>query len=434
MTTRETTAEIISTGTEILQGLYPDTNAQYLSKVLNELGIYVAYHTAVGDDADALRNALQLAAQRADIIIIGGGLGPTEDDVTRDVVAEFVNKPLLSDSRAEEWIKKRFAERGIPLHSYILRQCRVPADSLILYNYEGTAPGFIIPATQSHPCIIALPGPPREMRPMVERDVIPFLKKNYAGSVFTRTHVIHTMNVPESFINTSLQDLFSADRRVTLALLAKVGMVDIRLTIRASSESELNELSEEYRGKVLQRLNPEDVYGFDDDTLESAVGRLLIDKKLRVACAESCTGGFLSMRLTNVSGSSTYITENYVTYSNEAKIKILGVKPQTIAEHGAVSPQTAYEMAQGVCKIAEADIGVSITGIAGPTGGTPEKPVGLVYFGLATQHGVQTYKRRFFGNRYENRLWSTDFALDLIRRCVLNDLNPEIHFRFFNTD
>ncbi|MCD6386367.1 competence/damage-inducible protein A [Candidatus Sumerlaeota bacterium] len=434
MTAPNTTAEIISTGTEILQGLYPDTNAQYLSKVLNEQGIQVVYHTAVGDDADALRSALQIASQRADIVIIGGGLGPTQDDVTRDVVAEFVNKPLLPDSKAEEWIKKRLTERGIPLQDYILRQSCVPADSLILYNYEGTAPGFIIPATQAHPCIIALPGPPREMHPMVERDVIPFIKKNYAGAVFIRTHIIHTIGVPESFINTSLRDLFTADKRVTLALLAKVGMVDIRLTISASSSDELNELSETFPQKILKRLNPEDVYGFDDDTLELSVGRLLIDNKLRVACAESCTGGFLSMRLTNVSGSSAYITENYVTYSNDAKIKVLGVKAQTLANYGAVSSQTAYEMADGVRRLADADIGISITGIAGPTGGSAEKPVGLVYFGLATKRGVSTYKRQFYGNRHENRLWSTDFALDLIRRSVLNGLNPEISFRFFNTD
>jgi len=434
MNPRGTTAEIISTGTELLQGLYPDTNAQYLSKVLNEHGIGVVYHTAVGDERESLSSALGVAAGRVDIILIGGGLGPTEDDVTRDVVAEFVGLSLEQDEDAAEWIRQRLILRGIPLEDYILRQTFVPTGSIIMHNRAGTAPGFIVPKSERRPCIVALPGPPREMRPMVEQYVVPFLCEHFPVAEFVRTVMIHTAGVPESYLNTTLKDMFTSDPRVSLALLASVGMVNIRFTVREDSEEKLHKLCEEVRNKILERLDSEDVYGFDGTLLEEAVGELLIEKKYHVACAESCTGGLLSMRLTNVSGSSDYITENYVTYSKEAKKKLLGLKAETLEKHGAVSPETAYEMAAGVRRIAKSDIGIGITGIAGPTGGSEEKPVGLVFFGLATKRGVRTFKRLFQGNRYENRFWATDFALDLIRRCILHELDPDIRFRFFSTD
>lgn len=434
MGTKVITAEIISTGTELLQGLYPDTNAQYLSQICGELGISVRFHTAVGDDAETLNEALTIAGGRVNIVIIGGGLGPTADDVTRQVIARYLKRPLITDNEACERIRQRFQQRGIPLQEYVLQQARIPADSIIMHNPEGTAPGFIVPAGASHPCIIALPGPPRELRPMVERYVIPYLRQHYPGTVFLRTSIIRTIGVPESVINSALSDLFHCDKHLRLALLAKVGMVDIRLNIQATTAEQAENLLLDYRQKVIARLMPEDIYGFDDDSLEQVVGQLLIKNNLHIVCAESCTGGYLSMRLTEVPGSSKYITENYVTYSNEAKVKILGVSPETLKQNGAVSPETAKEMAEGVRNLAKADIGISITGIAGPSGGTPEKPVGLVYFGLATKMGTQTYKRNFQGKRGEIRLWSTDFALDLIRRCILHNLNPAIKFRYYHTD
>ncbi|MCX7766237.1 MAG: competence/damage-inducible protein A, partial [Candidatus Sumerlaeia bacterium] len=370
MSTKLITAEIISTGTELLQGFYPDTNAQYLSQVCGEVGISVKFHTAVGDDAETLTQALSIAAERVDIVIIGGGLGPTADDVTREVIARFLNRPLITDAEACERIRQRFLQRGIPLQEYVFQQARIPADSIIMHNTEGTAPGFIVPARPPYPCIIALPGPPRELRPMVEQNVIPYLRQHYAGAVFLRTSIIRTVGVPESVINATLSDLFKCNKQLRLALLAKVGMVDIRINTQATTAEEAERLLADYRQKILARLLPEDVYGFDDANLEQVVGQLLIKNKLHIACAESCTGGFLSMRLTEVPGSSKYITENYVTYSNEAKVKILGVNPETIRRNGAVSTQTACEMAEKVRNLAGADIGISITGIAGPSGGT----------------------------------------------------------------
>lgn len=428
------TAEIISTGTEILQGLYPDTNAQYLSQVLNRIGIEVMFHTAVGDDARALRTALDIAIKRVDCILIGGGLGPTEDDVTRPVVAELLGVPLVRDETAVEMIRERFRKRGIPLDEYILRQAMIPLGAEIMQNYDGTAPGFIIAPCEPHPCIIALPGPPREMRPIVEREVLPYLRSKAGKSTLLETTVLHTIGVPESALNTWLHDLFEQDAHRSLALLASVGKVDVRINIRASSEEERAIEMEKALALVRNRIPEEYIYGMNEDTLEECVSTLLIERNLHIACAESCTGGLLSKRLTDVSGSSAYVTENYVTYSNEAKVRILGVKQEILDAYGAVSSQTAKEMAEKVRKIAGGDIGIGITGIAGPTGGTPEKPVGLVFIGIATKHGISVYRRLFQGNRQEIRLWTTDFALDLIRRCIEQSLEPRITFTFFNTD
>jgi nicotinamide-nucleotide amidase len=413
----------MSTGTELMQGLYADTNAQYLSQVMEELGFDVRYHTAVGDNAKILEEALRIARTRVEIVVISGGLGPTADDITRNVVARVWVKKLQEDKEALRLLERRFASRELKMPPSNRVQTLVPKGAVALHNPVGTATGFIV--KDKHTMAVVLPGPKREFVPMLEKRVIPFLTKTYGVQELQRTRTIRTFGVPESYLNEQLRDLFSKNKKVDLAFLAKPGKVDIRLNARGESNTEIQQCLTQIEREILRRIGEEHVYGYDEEEIEQNVGRLLKERSLRVAVAESCTGGGVTMRLTEVSGSSNYISECYVTYSNEAKMKLLGVKPETLKAYGAVSRETAAEMAAGVRERAGVDIGLGITGIAGPTGGTAEKPVGLTYFGLADARRVMTFQRKFTGNRSENRLWATETALDLLRRLILGKLAEE---------
>lgn len=420
---KSVSVEIVSTGTELMQGLYADTNAQYLSRVMEGLGFEVRYHTAVGDDAETLEEALRIARARVEIVVITGGLGPTADDVTRDVVAQVWGKELREDTKALRMIEERFASRGLKMPASNRVQALVPEGAVALHNPVGTATGFISQGKEA--VAVVLPGPKREFVPMLQKRVIPFLTETYGVQQLRRTRTIRTFGVPESYLNEQLRDLFSQGEELSLAFLAKPGKVDIRLNVQAESEPDVERCVAEMERKILGRIGEEYVYGYDEEEIEQSVGKLLRERRLRVAVAESCTGGEVTMRLTEVSGSSNYISECYVTYSNETKIKLVGVKRETLEEYGAVSRETAAEMAVGVRERAGVDIGLGITGIAGPTGGTAEKPVGLVYFGLADANGAMTFRRQFTGNRSENRLWATETALDLLRRLILGKLAAE---------
>jgi nicotinamide-nucleotide amidase len=406
-----------------MQGLYADSNAQYVSQVMEGLGLEVRYHTAVGDDPETLEEALRIARGRVEVTVITGGLGPTADDVTRDVAARVWEKPLEEDPTAIRLIEERFALRGLKMPESNRVQALVPQGAVALYNDVGTATGFIL--RDEDRVAVVLPGPKREFAPMLEKQVIPFFKKTYGVQRVLRTRTIRTFGVPESYLNEQLRDLFAQKGDTGLAFLAKPGKVDIRLNARGESESEVRQHIANMEKEILRRIGDEHVYGYDEEEIEQSVGALLKERRLRVAVAESCTGGEVTMRLTEVSGSSNYISECYITYSNEAKVKLLGVKPETLETHGAVSRETAAEMAAGVRERAGVDIGLGITGIAGPTGGTAEKPVGLVYFGLADARGTITFQRQFRGIRSENRLWATETALDLLRRLILGTLAAE---------
>jgi nicotinamide-nucleotide amidase len=304
-------------------------------------------------------------------------------------------------------------------------QAEIPEGSAPLYNENGTATGFILPGEKNLPPIVSLPGPKREFLPMLERTVDPYLRKIFGELPQLRSRTIRTIGLPESLLNEQLKDLFTLDPRAAVAFLNKPGQVDIRIDVEGQSKNEAELLLTNFQGRIEEKIERSAIFGYDDETLEQAVGKMLIEHGLCLAVAESCTGGLVTMRLTEVSGSSSYIKECYITYSNEAKERVLSVPSETLKRYGAVSAQCAAEMASGVKRISGADIGVSVTGIAGPTGATPEKPIGLIYFGLAAAKGVRTYQRRFQGNRSENRLWSSDFALDLVRRYVFQGSFPE---------
>lgn len=412
---KDYTAEVISTGTEILQGFYPDTNAQFLSVELEKLGITTHYHTAVRDDVDSTQRAIEIAIARVDIVIITGGLGPTVDDLNREIVARIYKRELIQDLHAQQLVAERFKKRSLDITRRNICQSLVPERSIPMYNHWGTATGFIIEDDEKA-TIIALPGPPREMKPMFAQAIAPYLREHFPTDRQSRILTIHTINRSESDINSKIADLFGSEEDVILALLVKEGRVDVRLTGYGSNESEVTARLEAFSKKIIDRVGGEDIYGFDEETLESAVVKLLRAQKMTISVAESCTGGLVSSRLIGIPGASKTIEECFITYSNASKQTVLGVREEALEQFGAVSEETAGEMAQGVRWISGADIGLSITGIAGPTGGTPEKPVGLVYLGLATEGKTLTLKRHFLGTRSEICLFASHHALDFVRR------------------
>lgn len=408
--------EIVSTGTEILQGLYPDTNAQWLSGKLLAIGLLVSSHSVVGDSVEDLESHLRTVSRRCELLLVSGGLGPTEDDINRFAIARVYGVELVEDEAAVEQMRERFAQRGRPFTDANRVQARIPCGARVFYNEWGTAPGFLIEGGEGRATLVALPGPPRELRPMFDRWVQPDIIERFQPSECHVTLTLHTIDLPESEINPKLRDLFDADPSVNVALLAEVGKVDIRLTACGGDEDKVRESLRRFRRLIEERIGSECIYGVDDQTLESVVGELLKCNGLTISVAESCTGGMIASRLTNVPGASSYLLESFVTYSNEAKVARLGVACDLIERYGAVSAQVAQAMAQGARRVARADLALSATGIAGPTGGGPQKPVGLVYLGLAWGDDTLVVERRFLGNRNENRTYSVNAALDLLRR------------------
>jgi len=417
--------EIVSTGTEILQGLYADTNAQWLSGQLLAIGLPVAYHAVVGDSIEDLESHLDVVSRRCELLIVSGGLGPTEDDINRFAIARVYGLELVEDEAAVEQMRERFARRGRPFTDANRVQALIPRGASVFYNEWGTAPGFLIEGTEGRATLVALPGPPRELRPMFDRWVRSRIVERFRPSERYLILTLHTIDLPESEINAKLGDLFDADPSVSVALLAAVGKVDIRLTGRGGDEDKVRQSLRRFHRRIEERLGPENVYGTDDQTLESVVGDLLKCNGLTVAVAESCTGGMIASRLTNVAGASSYLLEGFVTYSNEAKVARLGVARSLIERYGAVSAQVAEAMAQGARRVAQADRALSTTGIAGPTGGTAHKPVGLVYLGLAWEDGTTVAERRFLGKRNENRTYAVNAALDLLRRHLWRQTGRE---------
>ncbi|MBN1517624.1 competence/damage-inducible protein A [Candidatus Sumerlaeota bacterium] len=413
--------EILSTGNEILEGLYADANAQWLSARLNEMGLPVRFHLSVRDDPDDLREQLAQSLNRSQLVILSGGLGPTRDDLTRQTVLAVYKTSAQRDPRAESMIRERFAKRERELPENNLAQADLPLGCIPLYNHCGTAPGFIMPAGKGRGALICLPGPPFELHAMFEASARSWLEQTFPPTEARRLRVLHVFNRPESDVDQTLHPLYGRDEKIYLGLRAKGGIIDVRITARGATPEEANVRISQCEADVRRLLGPEDVFATDGGAMEEAVVELLKRSGKTIACAESCTAGMIAARLANVSGSSECLYESYITYSNEAKTRILGVRPETLAAHGAVSAQTAAEMARGARKIAAAGIALSVTGIAGPTGGSAEKPVGLTWFGLATDSGVQTVRQNFLGDRQQNRSAAALFALDLARRALLRE-------------
>jgi len=404
-------AEILSVGTELLLGNIVDTNAAFLSQELAGLGVSVFRETTVGDNHKRLFCALKNAFKSADVVIISGGLGPTQDDITKEVAAEYFGRGLVLHQESLERIKARFAARRRELPISTDRNAIIPEDSLVLPNDNGSAPGVVI--EQDGKILILLPGPPNEMIPMFTNYVRPFLQQK-SGKVFV-SRTLKIIGIGESQVESMLMDLINVQTNPTIAPYAKIWDCHVRLTASAQSATEAEAFIAPLAAEIHKRLDPH-IYSDNDATLPEIVVVLLQKQNCTLAIAESCTGGLIMSELVSVAGCSSVFLEGLCTYSNEAKTARLGVPAALIEKHGAVSAEVAAVMAEGVAKTAGATIGISTTGIAGPDGGTAEKPVGLVYAGLYINGEVETVKLNIIGSRNEVRLRAAHLVMDMLRR------------------
>jgi competence/damage-inducible protein CinA C-terminal domain len=410
-------AEVISIGTELLLGQIVDTDAPYLAQQLSALGIDVYHRQTVGDNFARGAAAVRLALSRADLVILVGGLGPTMDDLTRDLIADACNAPLARDEAIAAHLTDWFARRGYPMTETNLRQADVPAGATPLPNPNGTAPGLLL--DKDGKTVVALPGPPNELIPMFEASVLPYLEEKVASArTVIRSRVLRVAGMGESRLEETLRDLMQ-DADPSVAPYAKLAEVHLRVTSKAATAAEADARIAARVDAIYARLGSL-IYAEGETTLEAAVVHLLRAQGKTVATAESCTGGLLAGRLTDVPGSSEVFGTGLITYANEAKTKLLSVPPGILSTVGAVSAEVAQSMAERVRELAGADYGIGITGIAGPGGGTAEKPVGLVYIGLASANGVSAQKHLFgTGSRADIRHRSTQAALDMLRRELL---------------
>jgi nicotinamide-nucleotide amidase len=407
-------AEIIAVGSELLTPLYLDTNSLFLTGRLNALGIEVRFKTVVGDRADDLATVLRDALSRSRLIILTGGLGPTEDDLTRRVVAEVLGRDLYEDPEIRRQIQERLARFRRPMAENNLRQAMLPEGAEWLENKHGTAPGIWI--EQDGNLVVLLPGPPGELEAMFDGACVPRLAQASPGQRI-RTRVYKVVGLPESEVDKRAAAVYKAFENPTTTILAKPGAIEIHLRARAPSDAEADALLAELGDQIELALG-EYIFSTHGESLEEVVGMYLVMRQKTLAVAESCSGGLLAERLTHNSGSSDFFLGGAICYSNALKTKLVGVPPTLIEEHGAVSQPVAQAMAEGIRARTGASMGVAITGIAGPTGGSAEKPVGLVFIGLADERGTQVREFRFPGSRERVRLWATQMALEMIRRRV----------------
>ncbi|MBR1476696.1 MAG: competence/damage-inducible protein A [Lachnospiraceae bacterium] len=409
------TAEIICVGTEILMGNIVNTNAAFIAERCAGLGISNFFQTVVGDNEDRLAAVLKTAMERADVVILSGGLGPTEDDLTKEVASRLCNRELIEDAEWRKRIEEFFALRkSVPTENN-WKQALVPQGCIVLDNKNGTAPGIII--EEQNTSVILLPGPPNELLPLFDELVVPYLSAKNPNVIVSKT--VKICGVGESRVETMLLDLIDNQTNPTIATYAKTGEVHVRVTASAESEKEARKLIKPVVKELKSRFG-DDIYSTDDETtLEKSIAELLKANSLSVTFAESCTGGMLSARFVNTPGVSEVYKQGIVTYSNKAKRKYLGVKKGTLKKYGAVSEQTAFEMAKGAAREFEADVAVAVTGIAGPDGGSEEKPVGLVYIACNVLGKIEVKEYRFKGDRGRVRDSAVSAALTLMRRCIL---------------
>lgn len=409
------TAEIIATGSELLTPDRTDTNSLFITERLNSIGIEVKLKTIVGDDDARMEEAIGDALRRSEIVITTGGLGPTEDDVTRKSVARALKLRLVLNDEVLEGIRAKFQRMNRQMPEINSRQAMIVETAQVLDNPHGSAPGMLI--ERGERVVVCLPGPPREMRPMFDELVMPNLTPR-AGGVRVRRRLMRVAGMGESAIDERIAPVYKQFTNPQTTILFNKHEIEIHLTAQAATDAEAELLLDGLAGQIEDRLG-DAIFAFRGETMEQVVGLRLATKGFTVAVAESCTGGLISERLTEVPGSSTYFMEGVVTYSNDAKIRSLGVPAELIAQHGAVSAEVAEAMAEGVKARAETDFGISVTGIAGPGGGSEEKPVGLVFIALADDAHTEHRCLILPGDRSLIRSRASQAALDLLRRRLL---------------
>lgn len=409
------TVEIIAVGTEILLGNIVNTNAAYLAEKCAGLGLSCYYQDVVGDNAERLAETIRLALTRADILLLSGGLGPTQDDLTKETAARVMGKALYLHEPSKKAIQQFFADRNLEITENNWKQAMVPEGCIVVDNPDATAPGIIMAENGKH--VILMPGPPGELIPMFERSIMPYLANLASGVIYSQT--VKICGVGESKAESMVEDLINAQSNPTIATYARTGEVHLRVTATAPDEKEAKKLVKPVVKELKGRFSNH-VYTTDNDvTLEKSVVDLLLANKLTACTVESCTGGMLSARLINVPGVSEVFKSGYVTYSNKSKRRLLGIKKNILVKHGAVSEQIAREMAKTAATLARTDVCVSTTGVAGPDGGSPEKPVGLVYIACNVCGRITVKECHFRGNREKVRESTVSAALSLMRECIL---------------
>ena len=421
-------AAIIAVGSELLTPAKIDTNSLFITEQLNILGIDVKAKAVVGDERAQLEHVFRSFLARADLVVFCGGLGPTDDDLTREAVASVLDRPLAEDEAMTAHLRARFASRNLPMPmpESNRRQAMVPLGGRVIPNPKGSAPGLWI--DHDDRLVLLLPGPPRELRPMLSELREGPLKARSAGVSLLR-RVVRVAGRIESHVDEAMHPLYQEWERATppiaATILAVLGSIELHISTRAASREAAAIALESAVAQTVAILGA-DVYSTDGRLLEAVVGDLLVERGLRIGVAESCTGGLIASRLTDISGSSRYVDQAVVVYSNEAKTELLGVPPDLLREHGAVSEPAALAMAQGIKARARAGIGVGVTGIAGPTGGTQEKPVGTVVVSAVTDAESRVRTFRFFGEREQVKFQASQSALDMVRRMLRESGKVEV--------
>jgi nicotinamide-nucleotide amidase len=408
-------AEIIAIGSELLTPAFKDTNSLYLTEQLNSIGIPVVMKAIVGDDETYLEDAVRQSLARTPILITIGGLGPTEDDVTRKVVARVLQRQLVLNDEILAKLQRRFKSRGVDMPANNARQALVPTGADILENNNGTAPGLWISAERNH--VILLPGPPSELKPMFEASCMPRLHE-MAGGVALARCVFRTAGVPESILDARIAPIFTKYKNPETTVLAKPGQVEVRLTARGKNMEEAERLLKELADQIEHELD-DVIFARSEQSLEEVVGMFLVMKNATISTAESCTGGLVAERLTNIPGSSRYFISGVICYSNESKMEFTGIPPLLLEMQGAVSAEVAQGLAEGIRARTGTTIGVGITGVAGPGGGSAEKPVGTVHVAVSAPTGTEHRRFLFPGDRERIRWQASQAALDMVRRELM---------------
>jgi nicotinamide-nucleotide amidase len=408
-------AEIITVGDELLYGQIEDSNSTFMAERLSASGMEVVFITTVGDDINRIAEAFDIARSRVDVIIASGGLGPTSDDLTKKAIVKAFKRNLVFHQEILKQIEESFQKRGSPMPGINQNQALIPQGAKALSNLWGVAPGIFLEDEKI--VFFALPGVPIEMKWMLENEVLPILKSKMPERSI-RHRKLRTTGISESALYEKIEKLIDPKEEIKIAFLPTCLGVDIRLTMESVDRKQAQLKIDQFEEMIREALGTY-VYGVDDQTLEEVVGRLLLEKRKTIAVAESCTGGLIGAKFTNVSGSSRYFERGVVTYSNEAKTELLNVPKETIEKYGAVSEEVAILMAEGVRGLAKTDYGLSVTGIAGPTGGTPQKPVGLVFIGFAHENDSFAQKFMLGQDRNSNRERAAQTALNLVRLFLL---------------
>lgn len=408
-------AEIIAIGSELLTPEKTDTNSLWLTGKLNEIGIDVKLKTVVGDDEMRLEETIRDAIKRSDVVITTGGLGPTEDDITRQVSARAAGRGLIYHDEIEDHLRERFKNWGREMPEINKRQAYVIEGAVVLPNPNGSAVGMMAGIGDKY--LVVLPGPPRENQPMFNDFVFSKLREK-AGEIFVRRRVLRVSGIGESALDEAIAPIYQSYGQVQTSILFNRSEVEVHLQARGTSYEDADRTLEELAGKITEKLGAA-VFALNGETMEEVVGQILASRGETLATAESCTGGLIAKRLTEIAGSSAYFMEGAVTYSNEAKVRTLNVPSEILEKHGAVSAETAEAMARGMRERAGTNYAVSVTGIAGPGGGSEEKPVGLVFIGYADDERVKSLKFNVPGDRYLIRWRASQAALDYLRRQIL---------------